>query len=154
MIQLRNIGNKFYTKYKQIIKSIFTKISYLLSLVLIYIICDYYHHSYCGGINAVFMMFNPLCSWLLWIMTQMSHFYTISILSSLVFLIVEIKNYGNNLGLLDKDIDKELSFSSNKLKPQLTPNLKRYKDSKLNNEEIKESIEKNDNRDSFYSFYT
>ena len=88
-------------------KKIILKILYLLILVGVYILCDYYHHTKCGGINAIIMMFNPLCSWLLWIMSQMSYLYSASIFGSILYLIMEIKQFGNQLGILEKKINNE-----------------------------------------------
>jgi len=76
-------------------------------LVGVYILCDYYHHTKCGGINAIIMMFNPVCSWLLWIMSQMSYLYSASIFGGILYLIVELKQFGNQLGMLEKKINDE-----------------------------------------------
>lgn len=88
-------------------KKFILKILYLMILVGVYISCDYYHHVKCGGINAIIMMFNPVCSWLLWIMSQMSYLYSASIFGGILYLIVELKQFGNQIGVFEKKINDE-----------------------------------------------
>ena len=112
MISLKNYSF-YFIKKKMVLK-----ILYLMILVGSYIICDYYHHIKCGGFNAVIMMFNPVCSWLLWIMSQMSYLYSASIFGGILYLIVELKDFGNHIGVLDKKINDEILEKPNIFYPR------------------------------------
>ena len=87
-----------YEAIKSFLYNIIYNILYIIVLLIIYNVVAYYQYQYCTGWSSILMIPTPICTYALWILTNMANIiyitygiYIVSIMHKL-FAIFKITN--------------------------------------------------------------